>query len=85
MLCAGTSSEGNSHAYLIDGYHRLVIREIERLYDQYGLLVEENISTRNELRWHMNVSDSDYGYHYTALDGTYYPLNRIIYIGWSQE
>lgn len=85
VLCAGTSSEGNSHAYLIDGYHRLVIREIERLYDQYGLLVEENISTRNELRWHMNVSDSDYGYHYTALDGTYYPLNRIIYIGWSQE
>lgn len=86
VLCAGASSTGTSigHSFLIDGYQWKIIHETEYIYDMQGHLIEQNENINDMFQWHINSGDSP-AYCFWTYPEYYYPYNRIMHIGWSQN
>ncbi len=86
VLTGGTANqnETSGHAFLIDGYYWIKCREIEQVRDMSGNLIQETIYMHENFYWNINTGNPS-AHHIQSAEYAYYPNNRIIFIGWSQN
>lgn len=88
VLCGGFSgaSELTGHSFLIDGYYSCLIQYTETTYDMEGHILSQNVYYTNRQYWRINTGNSScHRITDNVYGGTYYPWNRYIYVGWSQN
>ena len=90
VLTAGGSDlyETCGHMFLIDGYEYFHGREVETIYDTDGSILDVNIDEWSYFYYHINAgtveSLTNSQFHFWTQADSYYPYNRLIYVGWNQ-
>lgn len=85
VLTSGTVDpyDTTGHAFLIDGYYWIKLQEREQIWDTNGHLLEENTYISETFYWDINTGNPQH--HIQTTEYSYYPQNRITFIGWSQN
>ena len=73
----------SGHCYLIDGCKCLSLRITEVVTDMSGHIISTDVDYDGYALWGVNSGGDGFFLNYLSLD-TYYPINRFIYVGWTQ-
>lgn len=85
VLCFGADTNAYGHAFLIDGYRWLKVKETENVLDENNEVIDTIVNIYDEFYWHINTGDLSPAHQFWAsINYYYYPSQRHMFIGWRQ-